>query len=237
MNLFYLFSFNLFCCFQQTGHCNLLVDRPFVAVRRRDSGEVANGLGGGGNGMTTGGAPGTLMKPPRWANWPRWTSWAIECGSWWRDGSPPDWCRCPSMEQLSIALTTCWNRCTTYTNGKNNFTVYFLLWLTQKAQSFGCPGVVGHRKNSRSKRWIFLFAIYRKGGWDFFRSTAVSIAVLGRRISCTQGVAHQVSYCSEWNRSFYFPLISTEPGPNLTRNFRRKLPKLSATHSSVDLCR
>lgn len=155
--LFCFFNFKFFCVlFQQTGHCNLLVDRPpfvVVVVRRRVSGEVANGLGGGGNGMTTGGAPGTLMK----ANWPRWTSWAIECGSW-RDGSPPDWCRCPSMEQLSIALTTCWNRCTTYTHNKrartiSHFLTFFLIKTKfhfdepKKGKSFGCRGLVKAPEN------------------------------------------------------------------------------------------
>jgi hypothetical protein len=53
-------------------------------------------------------------------------------------------------------------------------------------------------------------------------------------------VAHQVAYCSEWNRSFYFTLISANRaklGPKLnSRNFPSQIlfPKLSAAHSAVE---
>lgn len=93
---------------QQTGHCNL--DRIEVRWRRRSDDE-GGGLGGtGGNGK--GGPPGTL-KLPRWASCPKWTNWAIECGSWWRVGS--EWRWLSLLEQLSMALTTCWNRWTIWT--------------------------------------------------------------------------------------------------------------------------
>jgi hypothetical protein len=53
-------------------------------------------------------------------------------------------------------------------------------------------------------------------------------------------VAHQVAYCSEWNRSFYFALISANRAkgrPKLnSRNFPSQIlfPKLSAAHSAVE---